>query len=110
MMSARETSAMNSLKVIYGAQLQYHDRFGKYAANVSDLGAPGANFIGEDLASGLHKGYKFTLVATSDTYAVNANPETNRKGARTFYLDDNGPPIRSNLAPEPANATSAIVR
>src|SRR4051794_5460224 len=89
--SAREASAMNSLKVIYTAQLQYHDRFGKYAASLAELGQPGANFIGEDLAAGVHKGYKFTLIATSETYTVNANPEPNQKGARTFYLDDNGP-------------------
>src|SRR5258708_2399205 len=36
----RETSAMNTVKTLHAAQVQYQSQFGKYAASLTELGPP----------------------------------------------------------------------
>ena len=80
---------------------------------IGDLGgrvfAPGLG-IGNDLAGGVNKGYKFTLTGTQGGYVINANPVNfGADGNRTFFSDQSMV-IRQNFGQEPATATSAEMK
>src|SRR5450432_1505432 len=72
-MAGRETAVITELSVIYGAQTLYYSNFGKYAANLGELGPPtggaegpqGANLIPKTLAEGAHNGYRYTLTGNT---------------------------------------------
>ena len=113
-MAGRETAVITELSVIYGAQTLYYSNFGKYAANLTQLGPPvggaegpeGANLIPKTLADGSHNGYRYTLTGNGGGFAVTAVPEVyGSTGRRTFYMDQTKT-IHQNYSAEPANANS----
>jgi type IV pilus assembly protein PilA len=110
--NANETSAINSVRAIIQAQIQYSDSFpaNGYACSLQALGGePGsgpptptsAELIQADLASGYKSGYVFaitncTKVTVSNTdritgFTVTAVPQAPGKtGNRGFCSDENG--------------------
>ena len=113
-MAGRETAVITELSVIYGAQTLYYSNFGKYAANLGELGPPtggaegpqGANLLPKTLAEGSHNGYRYTMTGNSGGFAVTAVPEVyGSTGRRTFYMDQTKT-VHQNYSAEPANANS----
>ena len=113
-MAGRETAVITELGVLYGAQTLYYSNFGKYAANLTELGPPtggadgpqGANLIPKTLAEGMHNGYRYTMVGNGGGFSVTAIPEVfNSSGRRTFFMDQTKT-IHQNWSAEPANANS----
>lgn len=120
---ANETSAINSMKVITSAEMQYESSYPTtgYACSLQALGgdpasgapsASGAQIIQQDLASGIKSGYIFTIgnctkvsVNGQDRftgYEVTAVPETvGKTGDRGFCSDQFG-----NIKQDPAGGTN----
>ena len=118
-MNARETGAIQAMKTIYAAEIQYQSTFNKFATSLTQLGPPSgtggaegpeaAGLISPALASGESSGYVFTITGTASGYSVSAVPKVfNTTGRRTFYADQTGI-IRHNWGQEPATPTSAEV-
>ena len=111
---AQETAAIQALKTIHTAQVQYSSQYGRFANSLTELGPPAtgassaaaADIIQSDLASGEKQGYKFTLTTNAGRYQIVAVPDTfGVTGSRTFFSDDTMV-IRENDGPEPATASS----
>jgi hypothetical protein len=100
-----ETAAILQIKQIGQAQTMYYSQFGRYAANLGDLGPSVASLISKDVSSARYSGYVFTLVSTPAGFAVTAVPETPESGTRTFYSDESMV-IRSEAGATPAGAAS----
>src|SRR5690242_14852435 len=83
---ALELTAILDLRSLQSAQVQYQSQFGRFAANLSELGT--ARLIPSSLASGEKDGFKFTMTASPNGFAINANPKVyGETGRRTFYSD-----------------------
>lgn len=117
-MYTRETAALQAIKTIHTAEVQFQSQFGRYAASLIELGPPAsggptpsaADLIGNDLANGEKQGYKFIVAATTGGYTINANPVSyNTSGSRSFYSDQTMQ-IHENYGPEPATAQSKELR
>jgi len=117
-MYTRETAAIQAIKAIHTAEVQYQSQFGRYAASLTELGPPAsgapnassADLIGNDLANGEKQGYKFSVAALPGGYVVNANPVSfGSSGSRSFYSDQTMV-VRENDGPEPATAQSKELR
>ncbi len=117
-MYSQEMAAVSAIRTIHTAQAQYFPQFGRFAASLAELGPPtsgaataaAADLIPGDLAQGEKSGYRFTLQATPDGYAVSAQPVTfNTTGSRTFYSDQSLV-IRENYGQEPATAQSKEIK
>lgn len=115
-MYSQETAAIAAIRTLHTAQVEFYSEYGRYAASLTELGPRGAaspsaaDLIGNDLAVGEKSGYKFTLTATPEGYAINADPVAFNSGAgRTFYSDQTLV-IRENLAWEPATSNSQELR
>lgn len=117
LMQANETAAIQNIQAIQKAQAMYLSSFGRYANTLTELGPPtsgtagaaGADLIPADLAQGKKQGYQYSLVATEEGYAINANPEKfNNSGSKTFYSDHSSV-IHENRGKEPATAASPII-
>jgi type IV pilus assembly protein PilA len=117
-MYTREAAAIQAVKTIHTAEVQYQSQFGRYAASLTELGPPAsgapnasaADLIGNDLANGEKQGYKFTVSAIPGGYVVNAVPVTyGSSGSRSFYSDQTMV-IHENDGPEPATAQSKELR
>ena len=113
-MQAQETAAIREIQTIHTAQTQYYSQFGRYAANLTELGPPaggqagptGADLIPGELAKGEHSGYKFTVIGTPQGYTIQAVPAAfGNTGRRTFFSDQSLV-IRQNWNAEPAGPTS----
>jgi type IV pilus assembly protein PilA len=97
-MLANETAAVQHVKTLHQAQVQYQSQFGRYATTLTELG-PGAggseqvgpsaaNIIPSDLAQGKKAGYVFQMQGGPQGYIVTATPEVqNSTGRRAFYSD-----------------------
>src|ERR1051326_3130282 len=92
----KETAAIAAIQTIHKMEIQYQSQYGRYATSLTELGPPAtgaaspaaADLIGNDLAGGVNKGYKFTLVGSQGGYVINANPVNfGSDGSRTFYSD-----------------------
>jgi type II secretory pathway pseudopilin PulG len=114
----RETAAIQAIKTINTAEIQYQSRFGRYAASLMELGPPAsgtpnaaaADLIGNDLANSEKAAYKFTVAAVPGGYVVNALPASyGISGSRSFYSDQTMV-IRENDGPEPATMQSKELR
>jgi len=114
----RETAAIAAIQTIHKMEVQYQSQYGRYATSLAELGPPAsgapspaaADLIGNDLANGINKGYKFTLTGTQGGYVIQANPVNfGNDGNRTFYSDQSMV-IRNNFGQEPATATSPELR
>ena len=117
-MYSQETAAIAAIRTLHTAQVEFYSEYGRYAASLTELGPPprgaaspsAADLIGNDLAVGERSGYKFTLTATPEGYAINADPVAfNSSAGRTFYSDQTLV-IRENLAWEPATSNSQELR
>ena len=111
---AQETAAIQAMKTIHTAQVQYSSQYGRFATTLIELGPPAsgstsaasADIIQSDLASGEKQGYKFTMTANGGGYQITAVPDTfGVTGSRTFYSDQTMV-IRENDGPEPATGNS----
>ncbi|MCS7026077.1 MAG: prepilin-type N-terminal cleavage/methylation domain-containing protein [Bryobacteraceae bacterium] len=113
-MQAHEMAAIRTIQAIHTAQTQYFSQFGRYAANLQELGPPAsgspgpaaADLIPGDLAAGTKSGYIFTVQGGPNGYVIGAVPVAfNNTGRRTFYSDQTLV-VRQNWSPEPATAQS----
>lgn len=101
---ASEVTAIQDLKSIQIAQVQYSSQFGRFASNLAELQTAG--LVPATLGAGQKNGYKFTMTGTEKTFAVNASPTAfGETGSRTFYTDQTLA-IRENRGSEPATANS----
>jgi type II secretory pathway pseudopilin PulG len=114
----RETAAIQAIKTINTAEIQYQSRFGRYAASLMELGPPAsgtpnaaaADLIGNDLANSEKQRYRFTVAPVHGGYVVNALPASYRiSGSRSFFSDQTMV-IRENDGPEPATMQSKELR
>lgn len=114
LMLAREQAAIRQINTIHQAETQYYSQYGRYAANLTELGPPAsgadspsaANIIPKNLAEGKNSGYVFTVSGTPTGYSVTAVPEAfGNSGSRTFYSDQTLV-VHQNFTAEPANANS----
>jgi type IV pilus assembly protein PilA len=106
---ANETSAMNSVKAIYSAQMLYTGQYPSigYACSLAALGgstqatntAAQSGMLSGDLSSGTKDGYNFAIScpqksndsAANAQYKVTAVPATpNRTGIRGFCMNEDG--------------------
>ena len=113
-MNAQELAAIRQVGTIHTAQVQYLSQFGRYAANLTELGPPtsgqqgpsAADLIPKTLADGKNTGYVFTVQTAPTGYTVTAVPEAfGNTGRRTFFSDQTLV-IRQNWGQEPATVTS----
>ena len=114
----RETAAIQAIKTINTAEIQYQSRFGRYAASLTELGPPAsgapnasaAELIGNDLANSEKQRYRFTVAPVHGGYVVNALPASyGISGSRSFFSDQTMV-IRENDGPEPATMQSKELR
>ncbi|MGA2038083.1 MAG: prepilin-type N-terminal cleavage/methylation domain-containing protein [Bryobacteraceae bacterium] len=117
-MFTREAAAIQAVKTIHTAEVQFQSQYGRYAVSLTELGPPAsgapnssaADLIGSDLANGEKQGYKFTVSAVAGGYTVNAVPvQYGSSGSRSFYSDQSMV-VRENDGPEPATAQSKELR
>ena len=117
-MYGRETAAIQAIKTINTAEIQYQSRFGRYAASLTELGPPAsgtpnaaaADLIGNDLANSEKQRYRFTVAPVHGGYVVNALPASyGISGSRSFFSDQTMV-IRENDGPEPATMQSKELR
>lgn len=102
--NALEMTAVQDMRSIVTAQVQYQSQFGRFAANLSELRT--ADLIPSSLASGEKDGFRFTMTASSNGFAINASPKVyGETGRRSFYSDQTMV-IRENRANEPASSNS----
>jgi len=113
-MSAQEMATVQTMKTIQTVQVQYYSQFGRFAANLTELGpaqggkqsAAAADLVSADLATGEKAGYRYTLTGTPAGYTLTAVPIAyGTTGRRTFYTDQNGV-VRENWGAEPATPNS----
>ncbi len=116
-MYSQETAAIGAIRTIHTAQAQYFSQYGRFAANLTELGPPtsgnpgpsASDLIQSDLATGFKSGHKFVLSPSPTGYVINVQPEIyNSTGSRTFYSDQ-GLSIHNNFGQEPATAQSPQV-
>lgn len=114
LMLAREQAAIRQINTIHQAETQYYSTYGRYAANLTELGPPAsgadsptaANIIPKNLADGKNSGYIFTVTGTPTGYSVTAAPEAfGNSGSRSFYSDQTLV-IRQSFTAEQATANS----
>jgi hypothetical protein len=107
-------AAIQQIRTLHQAQIQYYGQFGRYATSLTELGPPASGSAGpqasdlipKSLADGRGTGYLFTVASNPSGYVINANPEQfGSSGRRTFYSDQSGV-IRQNWGQEPATANS----
>jgi len=112
--TARETAAIQALRTIHTAQVEYQSQYGRYAATLTELGPPAsgapsmsaADLIGNDVSGGEKQGYKLTVTALQGGYAISAVPVScGNSGNRTFYSDQTMT-VHFGTCPEPATAQS----
>jgi type IV pilus assembly protein PilA len=112
--NAQEMAAIQQIRTLHQAQIQYYGQFGRYATSLAELGPPAsgspgpqaADLIPKSLADGKGTGYLFTIAANPSGYVINANPEQfGSSGRRTFYSDQSGV-VRQNWGQEPATVNS----
>ena len=118
MQGAREMAVIREIGSIHSAETQYYSQFGKFAANLAQLGPPvsgadgpeAANIIPKILADGKKNGYTYTLTTTPTGYAITAVPDSfGNSGRRTFYSDQTLV-IRNNWGQEPATPASPEIK
>lgn len=111
---AEETAAIQTVKTVQNAQVQFFSQYGSYAKSLSQLGPPtsgpssaqAADLIPSDVAGGVKGGYRFTLEGDGQKFSIQARPVSYGKtGYRSFY-SDTSLLIRQNSDDAPATAES----
>ncbi|HYP06593.1 MAG TPA: type II secretion system protein [Bryobacteraceae bacterium] len=117
-MYTQETAAIQQIKTIHTAQVQYYSQFGRYATTLAELGPASsgqagpaaADLIPQDLSLGKKTGYTFTVTGDQNGYQINAVPDAfGNTGRRTFFSDQSGV-VRENWGAEPATITSKEIK
>jgi len=112
--AARDMAALQTIKTLHSAQVQYYSQYGKYASSLAELGPPAsgapsaaaADLIGNDVAGGEKQGYKITVTGSPGGYVVIASPVNyNSSGSKNFYSDQTMV-IHENDGPEVATPQS----
>ena len=115
---AREVAALQAIKTIHTAQVQFYSEYGRYATSLTELGPPAsghasassADLIGNDLAAGEKQGYRFTVSGNAGGYIINANPVVYGTSGDKSFFSDQTMTIHENDGPEPATAQSKEMR
>jgi hypothetical protein len=106
-----ETSAIQALRTIGSAQTQAKAMRNSYADfdTLVQLGFLDRRFAGTNPNL---RGYRFSVVAKPDEFAVNADPEPSQTapttGTRHFYLDSNDNAIHVNFS-QPATRQDPVL-
>ena len=110
---ANETSAVASLKIIYGAENRYAATFNSFSPNLSSLGPPAAGAAPDNTAADfvdvvlagrvagapaqfLKAGYRFVYIPLGAypavrQYSISADPVSRGStGERSFWMDQSG--------------------
>ena len=97
--AADEGSTIQTLRTIASAQGQYraaHGEYGSFTA-LNKAGMLDVRFAAD---SPTLKGYRFTMIASSTAFTVNADPEATESqpaiGSRHFFMDSSDGVIRAN--------------
>ena len=93
-MAAHEMAAIRQVGTIHQAETQYYSQYGRYAANLAELGPPAsgaaspasADLIPKVLADGKNSGYLFTVTASPTGYSVTAIPEASCRSATAISI------------------------
>src|SRR5260370_23304482 len=113
-MRSQEIVAIQNVRLINTAQVQYFTQYGRYPKDLSELAPPSAGpagpssagLIPADLAAGTKSGYSYTLHVSPTGYTLNPDPVSyNSTGRRTFFGDESVV-LRAHWGPEPAPAAS----
>ncbi|MHC4660509.1 MAG: hypothetical protein ACYS8W_02350 [Planctomycetota bacterium] len=105
--SVNETAAIACMRTISSTMEMYCSRYGAYPGSLKKLGD--AQYIDQQLASGVRKGYKFRITkASKDYWAATAVP-VNGKG-RGFWVDFTGVIRFSTDGSEPSEKSPALDR
>ena len=115
---AREVAALQAIKTIHTAQVQFYSEYGRYATSLTELGPPAsghasassADLIGNDLAAGEKQGYRFTVSGNAGGYIINGNPVVYGTSGDKSFFSDQTMTIHENDGPEPATAQSKEMR
>lgn len=102
--AANESSAISSMRTLYGAEVTYHATTGagKFGT-LQQLGND--NLIDSKLASGSKNGYSFTVTFTKNSCEINATPDNTNSNERSFYTSCRDGVIRAaQRSGLPANA------
>ena len=95
--SAYETGALQAIRTLHTAEVQYSSQYGRYAKSLSELGPPESGERGDsasgviqpDLAPGEKGGYKFTLSGNGASYMIHAEPALCKAtGEHAYYTDE----------------------
>jgi type IV pilus assembly protein PilA len=113
-MTARQTAAIQAIRAIHTAEVEYQSQYGRYANSLTELGPPAsgapssaaADLIGNDVSNGEKQGYKFTLTGSQGGYVIIAVPVTYGTSGAVTYFSDQTMTVHYNEGPEPATAQS----
>jgi len=113
-MTARQTAAIQAIRAIHTAEVEYQSQYGRYAASLTELGPPAsgapssaaADLIGNDVTNGEKQGYKFTLTGTQGGYIISAVPVSYGTSGSVTYYSDQSMTVHYNEGPEPATPQS----
>jgi type IV pilus assembly protein PilA len=117
-MQTMESAAIQQVRTLQTAEVQYFSQFGKFACKLEELGPPAsgqpgpaaADLIPGDLAKGHKTGYTFAIQCNAGNFVITAVPDSyNATGRRTFYSDPSNI-IRENWGAEPATANSPEIK
>jgi len=117
-MYSHEMAAIRMIATVHTAQTQFYSQYGKFAANMAELGPPAsgqaspsaADLIPGDLAAGNKSGYQFILQGGPNGYTINVNPVVYNSTGRRCFFSDQTLVIRENWGAEPATATSKEIK
>ena len=116
--NAHELAAIQEMRAIHTAEIQYYSQFQKYAGSLAELGPPtsgtagpqAADLLPKSLAEGKKSGYVFVVAISPTGYTIIANPEVfGNTGRRTFFSDQTQV-VHQNWGQEPATANSPEFR
>jgi hypothetical protein len=107
---ANEMATIRNLSSVANAQVYFYSTKNRYASQLSELGASGADLIPADLAAGNKSGYRFQLTGEAKAYKVTAVPvKPGVTGRRTFFSDQTLA-VRASEGPDPAGPSSPEVK
>lgn len=98
---AHELAAIQQIKAITNAEVNYYSQFGHFGGTFGELNIPEPEPT---------SGYAYKIEASPAGFAVHANPtEFGKTGSRCFYTDKTGV-LRQSTTKDPADAGSPEVQ
>ena len=107
-----EDDAISSLRTVREAEVAFRSAHGRYGT-LQELASD--RLIQNSVATGIFRGYKFTLVATSNSYEARAVPTKyganvySGTGSMSYYLDQSGLIRGRNKQGEEANGDDPVL-